>query len=122
MHVLLQRIADLTLTRFLSPIAIALYSHRAPSKFETSDQRLSSMPKKFQVNTRCTSFHFLHSQALQLNLFLQVDIDKPLGLVLGESKAEGGGLVVKAAGGNAAKVRVLLDSRLPELSPTRSMV
>jgi len=34
---------------------------------------------------------------------IQVDIDKPLGLKLGEASSPGGGLVVKAVSGNAAK-------------------
>jgi hypothetical protein len=37
---------------------------------------------------------------------LKVDVDKPLGLTLGESKASGGGLVVKSATGNAAKAGI----------------
>ena len=35
-----------------------------------------------------------------------MDVDKPLGLVLGESTAAGGGLVVKSANGNAAKAGI----------------
>lgn len=37
---------------------------------------------------------------------IQVDVDKPLGLVFEESKASGGGLVVKSASGNAAKAGI----------------
>ncbi|PNW74775.1 hypothetical protein CHLRE_12g510400v5 [Chlamydomonas reinhardtii] len=37
---------------------------------------------------------------------VQVDIDKPLGLVLEQSTAPGGGLVVKSSRGNAAKVGI----------------
>lgn len=37
---------------------------------------------------------------------IQVDVDKPLGLTLGESKSAGGGLVVKSANGNAAKAGI----------------
>ncbi|KAG2452522.1 hypothetical protein HYH02_002760 [Chlamydomonas schloesseri] len=37
---------------------------------------------------------------------VQVDIDKPLGLVLEQSNAAGGGLVVKSSRGNAAKAGI----------------
>ncbi|GAX82568.1 hypothetical protein CEUSTIGMA_g9994.t1 [Chlamydomonas eustigma] len=37
---------------------------------------------------------------------IQVDVDKPLGLTLGESSSPGGGLVVKSANGNAAKAGI----------------
>ncbi|KAG2482278.1 hypothetical protein HYH03_018792 [Edaphochlamys debaryana] len=37
---------------------------------------------------------------------IQVDVDKPLGLKLDQSTATGGGLVVKAASGNAAKAGI----------------
>ncbi|MEW5299392.1 MAG: hypothetical protein WDW36_002412 [Sanguina aurantia] len=36
----------------------------------------------------------------------QVDVDKPLGITLGESKIPGGGLVVKTVRGNAAKAGI----------------
>lgn len=37
---------------------------------------------------------------------VQVDVDKPLGLQLGESTASGGGLVVKSSAGNAKKAGI----------------
>ena len=47
--------------------------------------------------------HAPSSKALQDDLVLQIEIEKPLGLKLGESKSPGGGLKVTGVSGNAAK-------------------
>jgi hypothetical protein len=39
-------------------------------------------------------------------VFSQVDVDKPLGLSLAQSNAEGGGILVKSVSGNAAKAGI----------------
>jgi hypothetical protein len=48
------------------------------------------------------------SSAAEINdsIQVQVDVDKPLGLVLEQSKSPLGGLVVKNASGNAAKAGI----------------
>lgn len=41
-----------------------------------------------------------------MGVWVQVDVDKPLGLVLEQSKSPLGGLTVKSASGNAAKAGI----------------
>lgn len=88
---------------------VAAVSAAKRSSFVTGSARLSAAPRAQTgalLSARARQAATIEARASKTaaGKQIQVDVEKPLGLILDQSRSPKGGLVVKSASGNAAKV------------------